>query len=261
MLNPPGDIILAMIRTIAIDGPAASGKSVVGRLLAEKLGYWFLDTGIMYRAVTWLALERGISPDDADALSELTESVQVRPVSRYGGEVEIEGRTVGPELRVARVDSSVSNVSRHPVVRSALVRQQRLYADAVLDNNVSLETDVKVEKEGKEASGGGIVMIGRDIGTVVLPGADLKIFLTASAEERARRRCNEMLERGWKADLPGVQEDIEKRDAIDSSREDSPLRPADDACQLDTSDLSVEQVVDSIANRTATHVAARTEES
>ena len=257
MLNPPGDIILAMIRTIAIDGPAASGKSVVGRLLAEKLGYWFLDTGIMYRAVTWLALDRGISPDDADALSELTESVQVRPVSRYGGEVEIEGRTVGPELRVARVDSSVPNVSRHPVVRSALVRQQRLYADAVLDIDVSPGTE---DGKGKGGSDGGIVMIGRDIGTVVLPGADLKIFLTASAGERARRRCNEMLEQGWKADLPTVKEEIEKRDAIDSSREDSPLRPADDACQLDTSDLSVEQVVDSIANRTATHIPARKEE-
>ena len=235
---------------IAIDGPAASGKSAVGRLLAEKLGYWLLDTGIMYRAVTWLALERGISPDEADALGELAEAIQLRPVSRYGGSVEIEGRTVGPELRETRVDSNVSNVSRHPAVRSALVRQQRSYADLAI-------------RKGMETSAeeNGIVMIGRDIGTVVLPGADLKIFLTATAEERARRRHNEMLELGGMADLKVVQQEIEKRDAIDSSRENSPLRPADDACQLDTSNLSLEQVVDSIASRVASQVASRIEGS
>ncbi len=229
-----------MIRTIAIDGPAASGKTVVGRIVAETLGYWFLDTGIMYRAVTWLALERGVSLDDSAGLGDLTRAVQVQPVSRDGDSVEVAGSRVGPELRESRVDNNVSNVSRHPVVRRALVEQQRAYADSVVNNG-----------DGENPVGG-IVMIGRDIGTVVLPEAGLKVFLTASAKERARRRCREMLERGQAADLTIVQREIEARDAIDSSRDDSPLRPANDACLLDTSDLSVPEVVEAILQRTKT---------
>ena len=226
-----------MIHDIAIDGPAASGKTVVGRRLARRLDWWFLDTGIMYRAVTWLALERGASPEDANALGGLAEFVQVKPVSKDGDSVEVAGRRVGPELRESRVDNSVSNVSRHPAVRRALVEQQRNYASMVV--------------RGPNGSGpagieSGIVMIGRDIGTVVLPDAGLKVYLTASAEQRALRRWREIRERGDDAELEAVLSEIEARDAIDSSRDDSPLRPADDAWQLDTSDLAVDEVVEAI---------------
>ena len=146
-----------MIRTIAIDGPAASGKTVVGRQVAEQLGYWLLDTGIMYRAVTWLALEKGVSPEDASGLGSLAESVRVQPVSMDGESVEVAGRSVGPELRESRVDRNVSNVSRHSVVRRAMVEQQRAYANSVVGR-----------ENGASSSRAGIVMIGRDIGTVVL---------------------------------------------------------------------------------------------
>ena len=228
----------AMIRTIAVDGPAASGKTVVGRRLAEFLGYWFLDTGIMYRAVTWLALERGVSPGDAEGLGQLTAAVQLRPVSMQGEAVEAAGTRVGPELRENRVDNNVSNVSRHPSVREALVEQQRNYADSVTGR-----------ENGSIPGGNGIVMIGRDIGTVVLPDAELKVYLTASATERAARRCREMQERGQEADVAEVLADIEARDTIDSSRDSSPLRPAADAWQLDTTCLEIDEVVSAILQR------------
>lgn len=228
----------AMIRTIAVDGPAASGKTVVGRRLAEFLGYWFLDTGIMYRAVTWLALERGVSPDDAEGLGRLAGAVQLRPVSMQGEAVEVAGTRVGPELRENRVDNNVSNVSRHPAVREALVEQQRNYADSVTGR-----------ENGSIPDGNGIVMIGRDIGTVVLPDAELKVYLTASAGERAARRCLEMQGKGQAADLASVLADIEARDAIDSSRDTSPLRPAPDAWQLDTTCLEIDEVVSAILQR------------
>ena len=228
----------AMIRTIAVDGPAASGKTVVGRRLAESLGYWFLDTGIMYRAVTWLALERGVSPDDSEGLGRLVEAVQLRPVSMQGEAVEVAGTSVGPELRENRVDNSVSNVSRHPPVRDALVEQQRNYADSVTGRG-----------NGSIPDGNGIVMIGRDIGTVVLPDAGLKVYLNASARERAARRCREMQGRGQAADLEQVFADIEARDAIDSSREASPLRPAPDAWEMDTTSLEIDEVVCAILQR------------
>ena len=227
-----------MLRTIAIDGPAASGKTVVGRRVAQSLGYWFLDTGIMYRAVTWLALEQGVSPDDPAGLGRLAGDVRVQPVSMDGSSVQVSGRHVGPELREPRVDGSVSNVSRHPVVRRAMVEQQRAYAESVLER-----------RNGSASDGCGIVMIGRDIGTVVLPCADLKVYLTASAEERARRRCQEFLDKGESADQASVQRQIEARDTIDSSREDSPLRPAGDAWYFDTTGLTVEQAVEAVLQR------------
>ncbi len=226
-----------MIRTIAIDGPAASGKSVVGRRLAERLGYWFLDTGIMYRALTWLALEEGVSPDDAEGLGSLAGSVRLRPVSMQGESVEVSGTRVGPELRESRVDNNVSNVSRHSVVREALVEQQREYASSVMGRGNGL---------GPSKDHSGIVMIGRDIGTVVLPDAGLKVYLTASASERASRRCREMQDRGQAADLEKVLAEIEARDAIDSSRDASPLRPAEDAWELDTTSLEIDEVVAAI---------------
>ncbi|CAI8042057.1 Cytidylate kinase [Geodia barretti] len=201
-----------------------------GRQVAQALGCWFLDTGIMYRAVTWLALEQGVSPDDSAGLSHLTKAVKVLPVSMNGNSVEVSGRRVGPELREPRIDGNVSNVSRHPVVRRAMVEQQWAYAESVLER-------------------GGIVMIGRDIGTVVLPTAELKVYLTASAKERARRRCRDILEKGQPANLASVQSDIEARDAIDSSRDDSPLRPAKDAWQFDTTGLTIDQAVNAVLRR------------
>ena len=239
-----------MTSTIAIDGPAASGKTVVGRRVAQCLGFWFLDTGIMYRAITWLALQRGISSDDSDCLGNLAESVPMRPVSKDGDAVEISGQKVGPELRDYQVNRNVSLVSRHSGVRRALVEQQRRYAEMVVGVRVGGSRTAShphpnppPEGEGKLA---GIVMIGRDIGTVVMPDAGLKVFLTASGEQRALRRWKEMKERGDNVELEAVLSEIEARDAIDSSRDDSPLRPAADAWQLDTSDLSVDEVVQAI---------------
>ena len=224
-----------MIHDIAIDGPAASGKTVVGRRLAQRLGWRFLDTGVMYRAITWLALERGVSPEDAFALGLLATDNPIRLADGVSSDdatrpVETSGVLLGPELYESRVDINVSNVSKHSTVRLALVDQQREIA--------SLATTVS-----------GIVMIGRDIGTVVLPDAGLKVYLTASAKERAERRWREMKERGREIDLSTVQSEIESRDAIDSSRADSPLRPAGDAWILNSGDLTIEQAVDAIYQR------------
>ena len=224
-----------MIHDIAIDGPAASGKTVVGRRLAERLGWRFLDTGVMYRAMTWLALERGVSPEDAIGLGLLATS---NPISLADGvssddvsrPVEMAGSLLGPELYESRVDNNVSNVSKHTTVRLAMVDQQREIASVA--GTVS-----------------GIVMIGRDIGTVVLPNAGLKVYLTASAEQRACRRWREMKERGLEISLDTVRSEIESRDVIDSSREDSPLRPAADAWMLDSSDMTVPDAVEAIYRR------------
>ena len=225
-----------MIQAIAIDGPAASGKTVVGQQLAARLEWDFLDTGIMYRALTWLALERGLSPDDAHALGRLAAAHPItlppngaspnpaRPVA-------IAGQPLGPELHQPRIANHVSPVSRHSPVRRALVRRQRQIAAQ------------------SAAAGGGIVMTGRDIGTVVLPDARLKVYLTAPAEQRARRRWQETQERGQNTPLETVIQETKSRDAIDSSRADSPLRPANDAWILDTGSLSIEQTVDAIFRR------------
>ena len=224
-----------MIHDIAIDGPAASGKTVVGRQVAQRLGWWFLDTGVMYRAVTWLALERGVSPEDADALGDLARAHPIRLADGVSSDdvsrpVETAGSRLGPELYESRVDNNVSNVSKHSTVRRALVDQQREIAELA-------------------ATVGGIVIIGRDIGTVVLPDAGLKVYLTASADERARRRWREIRNRGQDVELATVLREVENRDAIDSSRDDSPLRPAADAWQFDTTGLSIEEAVEAIMRR------------
>ena len=224
-----------MVHDIAIDGPAASGKTVVGRRLAQRLGWRFLDTGVMYRAITWLALERGVSPEDpfdlgllaVDNPIRLADGVSSDDVSRP---VETGGLLLGPELYESRVDNNVSNVSKHTTVRTALVEQQR-------------------EIAALAASVSGIVMIGRDIGTVVLPNAGLKVYLTASAEKRAERRWREMQGRGQEIELATVRDEIDSRDVIDSSRIDSPLRPSEDAWILDGSDLTIDEAVNAIYER------------
>ena len=217
------------INVISIDGPAAAGKTVVGRNLAQTLEFSYLDTGIMYRAVTWLALRRGISVDDTSSLGHLTRDNPIKLVPDDDAKVTIAGFTLGVELREPSVDSNVSGVAKVSAVREELVAQQKAVARASK-----------------------IVMIGRDIGTVVLPNADLKIYLNASAEVRAKRRWQEMRNRGENRDLNSILYETLARDQIDSEREDSPLRPAKDAWELDTDGLDIQQVVHQIIDRVKT---------
>ena len=211
---------------IAIDGPVASGKSVVGRELARRLGFRYLDTGLMYRAITWLALHCATPIGDSAKLGDLAHSHEIRLHGQDSDQVLVSGHELGPELREAQVEETVSLVARVPQVRRALVQQQR-----------------------RMARDGMIVMAGRDIGTVVVPDASLKIFLSASTEERARRRWQDLLDQGQDVSLQQVLQDTRARDEIDSTRADSPLRPAHDALTLDTGLLSIEQVVQRILQR------------
>lgn len=209
---------------IAIDGPAASGKSTLGKRLADALGYLFFDTGVMYRAVTWAALQRGIPIEDEVGVTRLAETVQidVRPPSRQDGracDVLVDGVDCTWETRRPEVDANVSPVSAYAGVRRALAAQQR-----------------RIGLRGR------VVMVGRDIGTVVLPEADLKIYLDASPEERARRRYREILGRGEQADYEDILAGVRRRDQIDSTRAVAPLRPAEDAVILDSDRLDADEV-------------------
>lgn len=212
-------------RVIAIDGPAAAGKSTVGRKIGAQLGYPFLDTGAIYRAATWTALHRGVDLSDEEALSDLAASISidVGPPSSESIEpctIFLDGEDVTQFLRQPEVEAAVSLVSRVAGVREALVQVQQ-------------------ELAGRNA----VVMAGRDIGTVVLPKADLKVYLDASVEERARRRFAELLALGQDVTEENVLRDLRRRDRIDSERSVSPLRPADDAIALDTDGLTLEEVV------------------
>ena len=194
--------------------------------MARNLGFAYLDTGIMYRAITWLALHSGVPVEDAASLGELAQANPVDSVGDEGNRVSVAGHSLGPELREPSVEGNVSEVSKAPPVRRALVAQQRRIAGL-----------------------GKIVMIGRDIGTVVLPDAHLKVYLTASPENRAQRRWQEMRDRGRSVELETVLAETLARDEIDSNRDDSPLKPAKDAWKLNTDGLTVEQVVQKIAAR------------
>lgn len=212
-------------RTIAIDGPASAGKSTLGELLAQALGYLYFDTGVMYRAVTWEALRRGIPIPDEPAVTALAEKIAIdvaRPTVADGRQydVRVDGVDVTWKIRQAEVDAQVSPVSAYAGVRRALTAQQRA---------IGLR--------------GQVVMVGRDIGTVVLPEADLKIYLDASPEERARRRLAEMLARGCAIDYETVLGIIQKRDRIDSGRAVAPLRPAEDAVLMNNDTMTVEEEV------------------
>lgn len=215
---------------IAIDGPAASGKSTVAKAVARRLNIRHLDTGAMYRAVTWLALERAIPVDDALALASLAEDNPVRFEYAEGAPIatsaHIAGIDVTAQVRYPEVDANVSAVSAVQGVRAALVRQQRSFAES---------NDVVAE--------------GRDIGTVVFPHAEVKLFLTATAEERARRRQIDLANQGHEVEHSEVQARLERRDTFDSTREISPLEAAPDAELLDTTGLSIDQVVDAIVER------------
>ena len=213
---------------IAIDGPAGSGKSTLGENLAKELGFLYFDTGVMYRAVTLAALQKGVLIESEEAVTELTEQLQidVQPASTSDGrayDVLVDGQDVTWEIRHPEVEANVSVVSAYPGVRRSLAKAQR---------RIGLR--------------GQVVMVGRDIGTVVLPEADLKIYLDASVEERARRRHKELLARGQAAELQAVLESMQERDRIDSTRAMSPLRAAEDAIILDSDHLDVDQVLQKV---------------
>ena len=225
--------------TIAIDGPAASGKSTIAAALARQLGYLYFDTGVMYRAATWAALDRGLAISDETAVTQLTATLQieVNPPSQNDGrqyDVLCDGVDVTWSIRSPEVDANVSPVSVYPGVRSALTAQQR---------RIGLR--------------GHVVMVGRDIGTVVLPEADLKIYLDASAEERAQRRYAEKIARGDETQsYDEVLAVVKQRDAIDSGRVTAPLRAAADAVIVDSTGLSIAEVVAQITDLVARRGAA-----
>jgi CMP/dCMP kinase len=210
---------------IAIDGPAGSGKSTLGERLANNLGYLYFDTGVMYRAVTWAALESGLDVQNEDEVASLSERIEidVRPPSKLDGrsyDVLVNGQDITWEIRRKEVDANVSIVSAYIGVRQALTAPQRC---------IGLR--------------GEVVMVGRDIGTVVLPEADLKIYLDASVEERARRRHNELVQRGVPAVKDEVLNMLMERDRIDSTRSVAPLKAADDAIIIDSDKLNADQVL------------------
>jgi len=213
---------------IAIDGPVAVGKSSVGSLLAKRLGYVFFDTGMMYRAFTWKVLKSGIPIEDEQKLCQLANTTKFDFVPLQGCYLSplIDDEDVSSKLLCPEVEAHVSLASKIAGVRQTLILEQR-----------------KLAQRGK------VVMAGRDIGTVVLPWAELKIFLTASTEERARRRHKELLKRGENSSLEIVLADLKKRDEMDINRSISPLKPAEDAIIIDTENLTLEQVVDKIYTR------------
>ena len=217
---------------IAIDGPASSGKSTVAKIIAKDFGYTYLDTGAMYRAATYLALQHQISPDQSSQLLELLDRYPISFGRSESGEqlVFLGDVDVSHPIRENAVTNAVSSFAAIPAVREKLVAFQQ-----------------------KIARQGGIVMDGRDIGTVVLPQAELKIFLVASVDERAERRYKENLSKGIETDLETLKEEIAARDYKDSHRETSPLKQAEDAIYLDTTGLSILEVVEKIKSEAVKH--------
>ena len=209
-----------MKRVIAIDGPAGAGKSTVAKIVAEKLGYTYIDTGAMYRAVAWKTLQQSSEATD-EAILRAVEGIDVRlACTDSGTRVTVDGTDVTGEIRTPEVTHIVSRVAALGPVREKMV-----------------------ELQGAMAADGAVVMDGRDIGTNVLPNADVKIFLTASVEERARRRYDEMKEKGYAVDFDDLKKEIASRDKQDSERAISPLRQAEDAILLDSTALSIDAVV------------------
>jgi CMP/dCMP kinase len=214
--------------TIAIDGPAASGKTTVGEKVANRLGFLFFDTGIMYRTVTLAVLRSGLNPKDEMSVSEVANQIQIDilPPTKNDGrlaDVMLDGVDVTWDVRSHEVEGQVSVISAYKGVRDAMTAQQR-----------------------RIGTRGDVVMVGRDIGTVVFPDADLKVYLEASAEERARRRHSELTSRGGKADYDQILASTRQRDEIDKNRTIAPLRPAVDAVILLTDDVPIDEVVETI---------------
>jgi cytidylate kinase len=207
---------------IAIDGPAASGKSTTARRVAEKLGYLYIDTGAMYRAITWRVLNEHIDPSNAEEVSRISEKIHIRlETDNSSLKVYVDGKDVTREIRLPEVTQASSAVSSYPRVREVMIREQRLVGN---------------EK--------GVVLDGRDIGTVVFPQAELKIYMIADTKVRAKRRALELQEQGFSFDVETLEKEIEIRDRKDSTRQMSPLQKAADAIELDTSLLSIEEQVE-----------------
>lgn len=212
---------------VAIDGPASAGKSTVAKIIAHNLGYIYIDTGAMYRALTLESLEKNININDEQKLTMLLNNTEIELIqSQDGQRILVNKEDVTNEIRSQRVTTQVSYVAKHPKVRDEMVKRQQ-----------SLAT-----KQG-------VVMDGRDIGTHVLPTAELKFFLIATVEERAKRRYEENIQKGIPTDLDVLKKEIEQRDMMDSNREVAPLTKADDAIEIDTTSFSIEEVAHKILTR------------
>ncbi len=210
--------------SIAIDGPAAAGKSTVAKVVAKKLSYVYIDTGAMYRTITYAALEQKVDIENEDQLMEVVKNVKIEFQQGENTQlVFLNGQDVSDVIRTPEVTNRVSIVAKHRLVREEMVRRQQELAEK-----------------------GGVVMDGRDIGTHVLPDAEVKIFMLASVEERAERRHLENMNKGFDSNLEQLKKEIAQRDKLDSEREVSPLKKADDALELDTTSLSIEEVVQKI---------------
>ncbi|KGP93149.1 cytidylate kinase [Pontibacillus chungwhensis BH030062] len=209
---------------VAIDGPAAAGKSTVAKIIAEKLTYVYIDTGAMYRALTYKAIKEGVSLEEERSLMNLLKDTTIDlQQSVEGQKVILDGEEVTLDIRTEQVTNQVSIVAKHGEVRHEMVKRQR---------------ELALKR--------GVVMDGRDIGTHVIPDAEVKIFLIASVQERAERRHKENLEKGFSSDLEKLKDEIRRRDKIDSEREVSPLLKAEDAVEIDTTSLSIIEVAEKI---------------
>ena len=205
---------------IAIDGPAAAGKSTVAKMIAQKLSYIYIDTGAMYRALTLKALKKSVSFDDEKELSNLLKETTIDLKQKNDEQiVELDGEDVTRDIRSQEVTNNVSYVAKHLLVREEMVKRQQELAE-----------------------NRGVVMDGRDIGTYVLPNAEVKIFLIASVDERATRRHEENLQKGFPSNIQGLKKEIKQRDLLDSKREVAPLIKAEDAIEIDTTSLTIEEV-------------------
>ncbi|MGP7816075.1 (d)CMP kinase [Niallia sp. 01092] len=214
--------------SIAIDGPAAAGKSTVAKIVAEKLGYIYIDTGAMYRALTYKAITNQLHLEDEQALIKMLENTVIELFPSDKGQlIFLDNNNVTDEIRTSTVTNSVSAVAKHKLVREEMVRRQQLFA-----------------------VNGGVVMDGRDIGTHVIPTAEVKVFLLASVEERAIRRHTENINKGYSSDLELLKQEIATRDKLDSEREVAPLKKASDATEIDTTSLSITDVVNRIMELT-----------
>ncbi len=215
-----------MTHNIAIDGPAGAGKSTIAKILAKELGYVYVDTGAMYRAIAVFYMDRCVAYDDEESVNSLIPEIDIRIEYKDGiQQVILNGENVTGRLRTEEVGKMASKTSAYPKVREKLVELQQ---------NLARVTNV--------------VMDGRDIGTKVLPDADLKIYLTASAKARAKRRYDELVQKGEKCDYDVILKDIEERDYQDMHRKESPLTKAADAVEIDSSDMSIEEVINTVKN-------------
>ncbi len=209
---------------IAVDGPAGAGKSTISKAAAQKLGFVYIDTGAMYRAIGLAAVRRGVDTTDHEGVISILDSIEISiKHNESGQQVFLNGENVSTEIRLPEISVAASNVAVIPKVRLKLVELQRALA----------------EKED-------VIMDGRDIGTYVLPDAEVKVFLTADVEERARRRLKELVEKGVETDFEAVKADMEYRDKNDSGREFAPLKPAEDSIFLDNTHLTIDEAVNRI---------------